>query len=250
MSSFNNLNLPGVVVTGPIAKRIGERLGNEIVTLYVGLACKKFTVHKALLCESSDFFKKGFMGGFKEAQEKEMSLPEDNPEAFSLFLDWLYTHTLPICSTEAQLDDLYRLYFFAEKICQMNLADKAIDRIQQVHKYNPQLGIKPAVIGLVFANTKYHSSLQRLVIHIFLYDIIKDKIVAEHPALSKDHVKAILELGKEDMNIPIAYFESVRNISKMTQAEKFRVADPRDASGCYYHSHDSIEKKGIICPHS
>lgn len=64
--------------------------GTDIVTVFVGLGKDKFTVHKNLICASSQFFKRAFEGGFTEGVSQELTLPEEKPCLFEFFCSWLY----------------------------------------------------------------------------------------------------------------------------------------------------------------
>lgn len=66
-------------------------LGDEVVKVFVGSSRKLFQVHKKPLCRSSEFFDKAFNGGFAEAQDNKIDLPEDSPEIFAVFVRLLYT---------------------------------------------------------------------------------------------------------------------------------------------------------------
>ncbi|KAL2072712.1 hypothetical protein VTL71DRAFT_12055 [Oculimacula yallundae] len=90
------------------SKLLGD-LGHETVTIHVGPEGKstKFTIHKKLICDKVDFFRKAFTGGFKE-NDGTMKLPDDDPAIFSVFL-----------------------YSFAEKICLGGLADQTMDAIRK-----------------------------------------------------------------------------------------------------------------------
>ena len=63
-------------------------LTEEMVNVFV--ENNKFTLHKDLLCNRSDYFRACFDGKFHEAEKKEVRLLGDNVEAFKLFVDWLY----------------------------------------------------------------------------------------------------------------------------------------------------------------
>ncbi|KAL5590858.1 hypothetical protein FOBRF1_014415 [Fusarium oxysporum] len=54
-------------------------------------------VHKAIICPRSDFFKAACGSGFKEAQTGEIELPDDDPFAVSMMIQYLYhqTYTIP-----------------------------------------------------------------------------------------------------------------------------------------------------------
>ncbi|KAF5685942.1 kelch 4 [Fusarium circinatum] len=58
-------------------------------------------VHKAIICPRSDFFKAACTSGFKEAQTGEVELPDDEPLAVSMMIEYLYhqTYTIP-CDAE------------------------------------------------------------------------------------------------------------------------------------------------------
>jgi len=71
-------------------------MGSEVVSVLVGKERKEFIVHKKLICQASKFFNDAFTGPFKEGQENKMDMPEDDPEVFSCFIDWLYRNPLPV----------------------------------------------------------------------------------------------------------------------------------------------------------
>lgn len=54
----------------------------------------KWVLHENLLSSVSDFFKSAFNSGFKESIEGQISMPEDDPQAFECFVRWLYIRTL------------------------------------------------------------------------------------------------------------------------------------------------------------
>lgn len=86
-------------------------------------------IHKKLICDSSDFFKKAFTGNFQEGQKGIMEMPDDSPGSMPLFIDWLYRGVVPVGDTEAHLYNLYDLYFMADKLCLVVLKDKTMDTI-------------------------------------------------------------------------------------------------------------------------
>ena len=57
-----------------------------MVDIFVGAERKQFHLHHDLLCDRSDYFKACFEGDFKEAEQKELFLPEDDIESFGLFV--------------------------------------------------------------------------------------------------------------------------------------------------------------------
>ncbi|KAF2769795.1 hypothetical protein EJ03DRAFT_256699, partial [Teratosphaeria nubilosa] len=52
---------------------------------------KRFTVYKNIITAHFQFFRAACNGGFKEAKEKVVRLPEVEPATFECFLQWIYT---------------------------------------------------------------------------------------------------------------------------------------------------------------
>lgn len=73
--------------------------GSETVTVSVGLENKKrtFIIHKGLLTSHSEFFKTALKVEWVEGQKRIVSLPVDDPEAFDIFYNFLYTGQIFSC---------------------------------------------------------------------------------------------------------------------------------------------------------
>ena len=69
-------------------------LYDSLVTVLVGSQETQFEIHRGLLCASSDFFKAAITGNFKESDQKEIKLPEQDVKIFRFFVHWLYTGRL------------------------------------------------------------------------------------------------------------------------------------------------------------
>lgn len=63
---------------------------HPVITLYVGPERVKFHAYEDTLCQIS-FFSAGLRGNFKEAAEKVISLPEDDPSHVSALIEYLCT---------------------------------------------------------------------------------------------------------------------------------------------------------------
>lgn len=59
-------------------------------------------MHKTLLCDNSEFFRKALTGEFSESKTNTICLPEDDTQSFSVYCSWLYNET-PFTST-AEVD--------------------------------------------------------------------------------------------------------------------------------------------------
>ncbi|KAL8715991.1 MAG: hypothetical protein Q9220_000658 [cf. Caloplaca sp. 1 TL-2023] len=75
------------------AENIALFQDSDLVKVYVGNGEEResWTVHTKLLTHASSFFASAFNGSFSEAATKSIELPEDDPDAFRLFVQWLYT---------------------------------------------------------------------------------------------------------------------------------------------------------------
>ena len=80
--------------------RTGFRSFSGVATILVGDAADKmrpetkYLVHKELLTSASPFFAAALNSTFAEGMDQTVRLPEEKPEIFEWFLQWLYTGTL------------------------------------------------------------------------------------------------------------------------------------------------------------
>lgn len=65
-----------------------------MIRVIVGSQEKRFAVYKELLCEHSEFCRAACGREWKEGQEDTIYLPEARPDAFNLYIHWLYTGTV------------------------------------------------------------------------------------------------------------------------------------------------------------
>lgn len=61
-----------------------------------------------------------------------MYLAEDSPEAFALFVNWLYRYKVESGNSQSHLLNLGDLYILADKICLVTLKDEITDVIQDI----------------------------------------------------------------------------------------------------------------------
>lgn len=64
------------------------------VKIIVGADKVSWTLHENVLCHFSEYYKKAFQGPFREAEEKEMVLEDDDPDVFGHFVDFIYRQGL------------------------------------------------------------------------------------------------------------------------------------------------------------
>lgn len=86
--------------------------GTEMITIEFseGRETKQFQIHKNLICRESTFFSSSFEGSFIGSSRRHLKLPEDYPEIFEAFRDWLCSRQIrePTTYTAKHIpDDLF-----------------------------------------------------------------------------------------------------------------------------------------------
>lgn len=134
---------------------------------------KTFIIHKGLLCNSAEYCKATFEGGFKESQTQFLELPEEDPVMFSHFQLWLYSGNI-LESHETAKDISWKvltdLYFFGEARGIPSLQNEAIDVC--IYKSTASNVIPTLQINRVYENTPENSPLRRLLVDWMTFDAI------------------------------------------------------------------------------
>ncbi|KAB8303507.1 hypothetical protein EYC80_004919 [Monilinia laxa] len=127
-------------------------LSDQFVQILVSSELKEFSVHKTLIRSTRGFFDKGFDGRLKEVIESKMFLPEDDPDTFEIFVNWMYAGNLR--------HDLYpmqiiNVWIFAQKYLCQKLKNNAMDALQDA-LYLPceySLPLNYVEVARIFDNT-------------------------------------------------------------------------------------------------
>lgn len=168
---------------GAIADDIAYRFGPSFLVIHVGEgeAKQSFAVHEALICARSKFFEKAMNGKWQEAENKVVNLPEDDPIAFGLYKQLLYTRRLPskLEAREGSIHEgpgkeyvtLSRLYVLAEKIQDREAKRAAMDallsraREVQINEKNWWPG--PEAIAIIYSGTVGPCAARRLMVDFY-----------------------------------------------------------------------------------
>ncbi|THV48588.1 hypothetical protein BGAL_0239g00100 [Botrytis galanthina] len=229
MSSMTGLNL-------------GKVLGNELVTITIGKEKQKFTLHKRLLCESVEYFRAAF-SGFRESQSSSMDMPEDNPEAFELFIHWLYRGEVRSATKLTDVDQFLQLYIFAEKLCLNELANKTMDAIQAISDdldESPQCSLEQ--LDGVWRNTSSESPLRKWLIRILVYDVWAwdDEGLSIFP-LDTEKTISLWPLFKDHEDLYAHFFAQVHKYAAYYSPPC--ACHFNDLKPCAYHRHS----EGEVC---
>jgi hypothetical protein len=144
----------------------------------VGEEEASFYVHRNVICESSSFFKAALNGTFKESAEGKVILPEDDPDTFERFLQWIYTKAynvppLAYSSSEKickQSWHYVRLYVFAEKTHVESLKDHTICQLFTLHQPSRTTqSVEYECVEFAYNHTLPESALRILLVAMYVW---------------------------------------------------------------------------------
>ncbi|MCJ1244935.1 hypothetical protein MMC30_002136 [Trapelia coarctata] len=157
---------------------VGDFATSPIITISVGTRPPvQFFLHKELLTSKCrTFFAPALKGKPMDAQKPKIDLPEIDPNAFSLFVKWLYTGSVPAipyqekwgaASFDGQIVmgivdseiNYHKLYYMAEKFCIYALTDTSVDCIREFHDAT-RTSVHPKLVLTGYQNTRHGSPLR------------------------------------------------------------------------------------------
>ena len=205
-----------------------------MVSIYVGVERKKFRLHLDLICDRSDFFRASFQGNFKEAETKELSLPEDSVESFELLAGWLYGATLMSIPSEDELSAYFDLFILAEKLCLEHLQNETMDHILRFYRLqSPKVAAQK--LRSIYDSTSAKNPLNLFIIKYVAWTAVSTEVI---PVVLDPND---IDLLKGGGNIAANFTLSLANYYAMSNGDRFKLAtlDPRGLSNCFYHKHNS-----------
>ena len=208
-----------------------------MVDIFVGAEQKKFHLHRDLLGERSEFFRATFMGRFKEAEAKELALPEDSVGSFELLVGWLYGAPLTSIPSEDELSAYFDLVFLAQKLCLEHLQNETMDHILRFYRTSPPK-VAAHTIRSIYENTSKEDPLRDFIIRCASWTAV----FKETAVLGSDD-RGLLEGGGE---VAVDFTSSLTHYYFTTSGyrEEIDCIDPRRKSNCDYHKHNSTP----VCP--
>lgn len=162
-------------------------MNDEVITIALENVDERFTVSKALLCDASDYFKKALDGGFREASDKVLRLPDCDADTLRLFTGYLTRRTLPSFneiyagkgSHEEKTEEvvarqcmLVRLWAFGGKYFLPRMQNAAMVSLANslCESYNVMKAIALEPVQLAFEITGRDSALCKMLAMEFLED--------------------------------------------------------------------------------
>ncbi|KAH7094899.1 hypothetical protein FB567DRAFT_600599 [Paraphoma chrysanthemicola] len=193
---------------------------------------ERFLVHEGIFSARSEFFRRAMNGNWAERDERLIELPEDDPEVFSMYVNFVYTNNIatgpnenPVsvewCDEEYML--LSELFVLCEKLCDIGGKNAVIRAILAVsHEvtdkhccFNPF----EAAITIMYSGTPKSSLGRKLMADMWTCksvdylsrhgdelpkDFLLDLAIARHNNCSHPHKNAAEHAG------PDAYLEGIK----------------------------------------
>lgn len=153
---------------------------------------QSFTVHQALICARSNLLRDAMNGNSKEAQEKTVHLPEDDPAVFALYEQLLYSGCLPSDTGNGSLDDmlteyasLCSLYVLGKKLQDEDAKRVAIEALLDMSRTITPNGqrVHPILqhVEIIYYGTNGPCGARRLLVDIYMYRASEDWLEKRFP---------------------------------------------------------------------
>lgn len=157
---------------------------SAVLTIRVGdgPGLRDFVVHEAFLVYRSELFRRAMNGKWEESASRIVSLSDDDPNTFGLYVSFIYTAALAVKNTEnneltrkektelleEEYDHLIRLYTLAEKLEVSAAKDASVSAVFEILE-NEKLGSDYCLptfstMSWVYDHTPEESFVRRLIV--------------------------------------------------------------------------------------
>ncbi|KAL9594782.1 MAG: hypothetical protein Q9219_006841 [cf. Caloplaca sp. 3 TL-2023] len=201
---------------------------------YVGQEKSHWSLHRDLLCYHTPYFQERCSGKGKE-RNGTVELEEEDPQAFQLFVKWLYqgkiddVSDMPVEKKWEHADACQKLYILCDKVNMPQLKNIAID---QFRKGCHEAGLVPGPeeIKPIYDTTPPRSPMRKLVSQIAARQIM-DPDSESDAAMYRMCFEANADFAIDVVNA----------IRQGSGPKLFH--DPTAGKGCFYHDHGT----GQLC---
>lgn len=151
-------------------------LEGPVVPVSVGPEPKTFYIHESLLAQAP-FFQAALDKEWREGQQRFVSLPDDDPDVFYRYTQWLYRGKIASRTRDNQTNHslLASLYVLAEKLLHREFQNRAIDAIVEAtrafKKEDGSVGrVFPGAksIDIIYRGTLAGSAARRLMVDMYV----------------------------------------------------------------------------------
>jgi hypothetical protein len=192
----------------------------------VGPDESQHTLHKDLLCKKSPYFTAAANDCWKEGQEGRVPLPNDDPAAFALYVQWVYRDRIfssqdmgDTGGNREEIDLLIEAFVLGEKLQDQNFKDAVIDSLVdtpdgQDTRWYP----RSAAVDRAYKGTPESSPLRKLLVDMHFFHGCADWL---NGATNVDFLR---DLAKDFLQDREGF---------VTRTDRTRA----QLAGCSYHSH-------------
>jgi hypothetical protein len=200
----------------------------------VGKQKVEFGVHKGLFVAKSPFFEKCFGVGMKEENDSVVNLPEDEPSAFELVVEWVYADRIRAIKPVLTIT---KAYVLADKLCMPDLQNILANAIR----------LAPDGPGPYNANCAWQILPEGCPIR----DLVVDQL---HFQIMSCSNKFKLGTADTDAKLAMALKKMTQHNPGLAEALFWKTVDyslnkatggpvdPRKLTGCHYHVHEDGKK--------
>lgn len=202
---------------------------SKVITILVGSSRTSYALHKDLLCAHSPFFENCLRSNFLEKQKDKVELPEDLPEVFEHFINWIYREDVIKPTDQASLELAIHTYVFADKLCMPAFKNRLMTSIRAYHEATA-----------VHLNTlllwRTLDVPETLLLGHFLYDQAGYDML-QHPRKYFLRSNGSAKRGDVD-SVAEEHGTLVSELLwAVLQAANQKNDDPAMRKGCHYHEH-------------
>ncbi|KAL9101781.1 MAG: hypothetical protein Q9163_003000 [Psora crenata] len=128
-----------------------------------------WNIPKALLVHHSPFFAKALNGPFTEATTLSVTLPEDEPATFELFLNWLYIGKFSYLGKYPKVEagDLVKVWALCDKLECFPLQDRVM--VALIKKHSDEF-LGPSTVAAAYSHSAPGSSLRKFIVAQYMAD--------------------------------------------------------------------------------
>ncbi|KAL9085515.1 MAG: hypothetical protein Q9165_007560 [Trypethelium subeluteriae] len=208
-------------------RSLHELLSHSLVDIYVGASSIRFPLHEKLLCARSPFFQKIFHSSSSPfstprptskspSKSKSFALPEDDTDAFTTFVGWLYGGSVSTPRSEADLGGLFELYLMGEKWAVKALCGETLEHVRDWYRESDTYpGLRR--VQYIYANTSPESPMRRMLVSATARMLVTkdpdaeqpipmhwDKALRKNGQLAVDLIRMVQEWRIEESKVPDA----------------------------------------------
>lgn len=216
----------------------------EQFNILVGSEKRSFKVPEGRLTMHSSVFERMCSAPFREAKQRLIKLPEDDPSVFADFFDWMHS-SKPQVDFSKGTEAIYALAIFAEKyqICHLKnqLADLILRNWEQ-HKPNPK------TLDQVYSGVPERALLRQLC----------SGILERTTNLSNHYIfyrrENAQDLYQEYGQVFASHPDLGRDFFLWVTRPSINTTSVQSDNACAFHDHSNIpnrsKSQNIFCPYS